>query len=158
MKTFCKQKCKTLPLPPAADVQLLFACDSRDLIRVFPESWLPRILTRHPFRRRLPYLTSKGITSLVCTFTWDVQPPHFPRPLLHASEKLEGSFSRRGESRLEPSEEPDLDSASEPEGPLAITSRASSVTRPSSQAGKWQSQSQNAGSGRLVCSIFLTAP
>lgn len=63
----------------------------------------------------------------------------------------------KGEPQLEPSGEPDLDSASEPEGPLAIASRASSVTGPSSQAGKWQSQRQNAGSGLLVCSIFLTA-
>ena len=115
--------------------------------------------------RTLPsplYLTSKGITSLLCTLTWNTLPPPFPRPRLLASEKLEGKLllggGEEGESQLEPSDETDLDSASEPEGPLAITSRASSVTRPSSQAGKWQSQSQNAGSGPLVCSIFPTIP
>lgn len=37
------------PLPPPADVQLLFACDSRDLITVFLASWLLRALTPHPF-------------------------------------------------------------------------------------------------------------
>lgn len=61
-------------------------------------------------------------------------PLSFPRPLLHECEKLEGALflQAKGELQLEPNDEPDLDSASDPEGPLALTSRASSVTCPSS--------------------------
>ena len=64
----------------------------------------------------------------------------------------------KGVSRLEPSDEPDLDSASEPEGPLAITSRASSVTCPSSPADKVVQQEPKVGKEPLVCSVFPTAP
>lgn len=52
--------------------------------------------------------------------------PTLSKTPLRASEKLEEELllEAKGESQPEPSDEPDLDSASEPEGPLAITSRA----------------------------------
>lgn len=57
------------PPSPTEDVQLLFACDSHDLISVFPASWLLRALTCHPFFTA-PHLTSsRRITSLWCTLS-----------------------------------------------------------------------------------------
>lgn len=75
--------------------------------------------------------------------------PTLSETLLRASEELEEALflGAKGESQLEPSDEPDLDSASEPEGPLAITSRAQSATRPSSQPGKWQRQGRGQDPG-----------
>lgn len=75
-----------------------------------------------------PNLTHKGIT-LLSPLTWNTKNPPFPRPPpppVRVSEKLEEEFllEAKGESQLEPSDAPDLDSASEPERPLAITSRA----------------------------------
>lgn len=129
-------------------------CDSHDLITVFPASWLFRALTGHPFHLPCPLqLTSKEITSL-CANSCGIHCPHpFQDPCfssLRAGKEL--LLEGKGVSRLEPSDEPDSDSASEPEGPLAIIRSPSSVACPSSPADKWQSRSQRRKEPLRACS------
>lgn len=113
------------PLLSPADAQLLYACDSRDLITVFRTSWLLRALTQNSLIVPTPPHTQGSIT-LLSPLTWNTQTQPCPSPPLCVSEKLEEELllEAKGESLLQPSDAPDLDPASEPERPLAITSRA----------------------------------